>query len=919
MNIQNHSSINELKRLANAPLGTHWKTDGQGHFKKLEGLSGFFDRLVEFIRELLGCGNATNPEAIEYEVIRLISQGAKQGAFNHEELEVISRAAKQCGLVPNNQASEERHCELHGIIREIQSRRPETDYNRLMKQYYIAHEEALRNLAWTKPIQDLLPIPTEELVEFFEENIKEEEKSGDDDHSQDEQTASQETPKPEPVLFSKDPLDQIVNYAALEKTLSSLKGETNVRTLIDGIIEELLGEPLPKERRTLDKWLTKALQIADEGPQQAELLDNIEEKLGLSNAVVFLARGYQLAYHLSRFGTDEEKRDSLEALKLFKEKIEALIIKDPAAFDNIDSKWNQAEISEQFLAELNAEDETLLKQAERKKRVARAALGALTAIPFLFSLYLYMMNQENPEAVPGTGFDDWYRERTFYSPNAFFKWPIEVLSSPTENEIIPLTENNTCSPSWVENSLTYLGPAGLVALTIAGIVLNIFPNSRNKKEMPEGLRTDVEKRPVNLNQDDLEFAQNVLPPYLQEAFADNSKDMSQEELGSLFKNLEAINGYEKELNKEKQSLPEKLKQALDFTDRQNRLEADTKGNLASWIAIQLVEKPKVLKSLRRITSFYRTLEVAKEKILMWRKPDKEMQLYGAQQIENAIEKYKGSEEKFFKDMEQLSAGDLATLADLLQEGQKELAKLTMTDPPICPLWEQLQKLDVKSDDYNTIWNFLIQQTPTKFDEYCNKLASLKATISDESHHKWIEQQEEISKGFAKELEIMPPPKENISHFQKIWEWIENGDKEIRTFDKKERALASVAIPKNLNHVDRKALIKLLEFNEDVNDEMSEKELAEKYRKNISQLRTAFQLYTPKNIPQVNEEHNLNTIKTKLKKIENRIEKLKTKEKSLENEVKLYAYKKRHDEIQEKLNLAKPSAKAVRVKLPTLLD
>lgn len=139
----------QIHSLAYAAPGSRWMATGEGKIVKI----GFATSLIERTRAWFTSRNRSNPHVVEYELIRLLADGAAANLFSTQsDLDRIIGAARQFGLIKGNRNSENYHPQLNGVIDLISQQIVEKTayeanvYHDLVEKFYEKNKSRLKAL-----------------------------------------------------------------------------------------------------------------------------------------------------------------------------------------------------------------------------------------------------------------------------------------------------------------------------------------------------------------------------------------------------------------------------------------------------------------------------------------------------------------------------------------------------------------------------------------------------------------------------------------------------------------------------------------------------------------------------------------------------------------------------------------------------
>lgn len=112
-----------------------------------------------------------------------------------------------------------------------------------------------------------------------------------------------------------------------------------------------------EKRGPLEEWIYHLLALAEgvgtdtERQELQEAVNDLQGKLGLRNALALVLCCYQLSYHLSLLGSEEQKKDSMESFQVFQNLLHQLMKDNFFACLNLNLrnlKFNPEELSPDF-------------------------------------------------------------------------------------------------------------------------------------------------------------------------------------------------------------------------------------------------------------------------------------------------------------------------------------------------------------------------------------------------------------------------------------------------------------------------------------------------------------------------------------------------------------------------------------------
>jgi hypothetical protein len=149
----------------------------------------------------------------------------------------------------------------------------------------------------------------------------------------------------------------------------------------------------------LDQWICDILTLAygfktSELQNHENLINNLSEGIGFSNAFILLSHCYQMAHHIQTLSKNdwEEKEKSQNAIRFFKGKLQSLIEESQKSEGTsklqINAKFQKSQVSSAFLKNLEETSKNLEKiaiRADQKKRIVLSALTVLGSLSLLFA------------------------------------------------------------------------------------------------------------------------------------------------------------------------------------------------------------------------------------------------------------------------------------------------------------------------------------------------------------------------------------------------------------------------------------------------------------------------------------------------------------------------------------------------------
>lgn len=130
-----------IKTLTETPSGGYWLATAPEKSAPI-GMGTF---LFEKLKGWFGYNNRATPQAVEYELLQLISKGGANRVFTKIDLQLIETSAQKIGYTKGDSQSEKDHLELHELIQtisqEIEQRpTPQRNYQAIVDKFYKRHQ-----------------------------------------------------------------------------------------------------------------------------------------------------------------------------------------------------------------------------------------------------------------------------------------------------------------------------------------------------------------------------------------------------------------------------------------------------------------------------------------------------------------------------------------------------------------------------------------------------------------------------------------------------------------------------------------------------------------------------------------------------------------------------------------------------------